>query len=58
MIGPLISNSRVSGCTPGWLFRLERLLCIEVYLSEEGLGRDLSLDGCCFAFQCVSDQGG
>lgn len=53
VIGLLMSNSRVSGCTLGWLFRFERLLGIEVYLSEESLGHDLLLDGCCFAFQRV-----
>lgn len=41
IIAPQISNSRISLCTLGCLFRFERLLCIDIYFSKDGLGNKL-----------------
>lgn len=50
LIAPQISNSRISLCTRGCLFRFERLLCIGIYFRKDGSGNELV----CIS---VSDQG-
>lgn len=41
LIAPQISNSRISLCTRGCLFRLERLLCIGIYFRKDGSRNEL-----------------